>query len=123
MSRETLQAHASLKVIKKKIVRKVLDSLKRMSDAEKEAADTGTPLHTAPHHRSEVTTALVFALYHCSEPTKSLVLTSATMATIVSNCDAQGSSQGQRAYAAAQGIGVPAKCGIAVVRQQSAGTR
>ena len=44
VSRETLQAHASLKVIKKKIVRKVLDSLKKMSDAEKEGADAGTPL-------------------------------------------------------------------------------
>ncbi|EIE27138.1 heat shock protein Hsp90 [Coccomyxa subellipsoidea C-169] len=38
VSRETLQAHASLKVIKKKLVRKVLDSLKKMSDAEKDAA-------------------------------------------------------------------------------------
>lgn len=54
VSRETLQAHASLKVIKKKIVRKVLDSLKKMADAEKEADDTGAhcsvlfPIFTAP---------------------------------------------------------------------------
>ena len=44
VSRETLQAHSSLKVIKKKIVRKVLDALKKMSDAEKEGADAGMPL-------------------------------------------------------------------------------
>ena len=44
VSRETLQAHASLKVIKKKIVRKVLDSLKKMSDAEKEGANPGNSL-------------------------------------------------------------------------------
>ena len=54
VSRETLQAHASLKVIKKKIVRKVLDSLKKMADAEKEADDAGAhcsvvfPIFTAP---------------------------------------------------------------------------
>ena len=36
VSRESLQAHASLKVIKKKVVRKVLDTLKRLADAEKE---------------------------------------------------------------------------------------
>ena len=44
VSRETLQAHSSLKVIKKKIVRKVLDALKRLSDAERDAAKS-TP-HT-----------------------------------------------------------------------------
>ncbi len=44
MSRETLQAHSSLKVIKKKIVRKVLDALKKMADAEKEGSDAGTSL-------------------------------------------------------------------------------
>ena len=38
VSRESLQAHASLKVIKKKLVRKVLDVLKRLSDAERDAA-------------------------------------------------------------------------------------
>ncbi len=52
VSRETLQAHASLKVIKKKLVRKVLDSLKKMSDAEKDAAKGAivTPLifHVQP---------------------------------------------------------------------------
>ena len=41
VSRETLQAHSSLKVIKKKIVRKVLDALKKMADAEKEGSDAG----------------------------------------------------------------------------------
>ena len=41
VSRETLQAHSSLKVIKKKIVRKVLDALKKMADAEKEGGDAG----------------------------------------------------------------------------------
>ena len=51
VSRETLQAHASLKVIKKKIVRKVLDSLKKLSDAEKEGADAGMSLssYKNPH--------------------------------------------------------------------------
>ena len=44
VSRETLQAHASLKVIKKKIVRKVLDSLKKMADAEKEGSNAGMHL-------------------------------------------------------------------------------
>jgi HSP90 family molecular chaperone len=42
VSRETLQAHASLKVIKKKIVRKVLDALKKLSDAEIKGRTTGT---------------------------------------------------------------------------------
>ena len=55
VSRETLQAHASLKVIKKKIVRKVLDSLKKMSDAEKEGADAGTSLLSLCHISSDVT--------------------------------------------------------------------
>ena len=48
VSRETLQAHASLKVIKKKIVRKVLDSLKKLSDAEKEGTDPGMAPHPLP---------------------------------------------------------------------------
>ncbi|CAL8462785.1 g2318 [Coccomyxa elongata] len=43
VSRETLQAHSSLKVIKKKIVRKVLDTLKRLSDAERDAAKNDSP--------------------------------------------------------------------------------
>ncbi len=43
VSRETLQAHSSLKVIKKKIVRKVLDALKRLSDAERDAAKSAPP--------------------------------------------------------------------------------
>lgn len=43
VSRETLQAHASLKVIKKKLVRKVLDSLKKMSDAQKDAGKGESP--------------------------------------------------------------------------------
>ena len=34
VSRETLQAHASLKTIKKKIVRKLLDMFKKMAEAE-----------------------------------------------------------------------------------------
>ena len=34
VSRETLQAHASLRTIKKKIVRKLLDMFKKMADAE-----------------------------------------------------------------------------------------
>jgi len=38
VSRETLQAHASLKTIKKKIVRKLLDMFKKMADAEQEVA-------------------------------------------------------------------------------------
>lgn len=37
VSREVLQEHASLKVIKKKIVRKTLDMLKQLADSEKEA--------------------------------------------------------------------------------------
>ena len=41
VSRESLQAHASLKVIKKKIVRKALDTLKKLSDAEIEARTSG----------------------------------------------------------------------------------
>ena len=36
VSREVLQEHASLKVIKKKIVRKTLDMLKQLADSEKE---------------------------------------------------------------------------------------
>ena len=47
VSRETLQAHSSLKVIKKKIVRKVLDALKKMADAEKEGSDAGMYLCTS----------------------------------------------------------------------------
>ena len=43
VSRETLQAHASLKVIKKKLVRKVLDSLKKMSDAQKDTGKGESP--------------------------------------------------------------------------------
>ena len=34
VSRETLQAHASLKTIKKKIVRKLLDMFKKMAETE-----------------------------------------------------------------------------------------
>lgn len=45
VSRETLQAHSSLKVIKKKIVRKVLDTLKRLSDAERDAAKSAPHTH------------------------------------------------------------------------------
>ena len=41
VSRETLQAHASLKTIKKKLVRKALDLLKKLSDAEVAATKTG----------------------------------------------------------------------------------
>ena len=37
VSRETLQAHASLRTIKKKIVRKLLDMFKKMADAETQA--------------------------------------------------------------------------------------
>ena len=50
VSRETLQAHSSLKVIKKKIVRKVLDALKKMADAEKEGSDAGTFLCASVTH-------------------------------------------------------------------------
>jgi heat shock protein beta len=39
VSRETLQASPSLKTIKKKLVRKALDMIKRMADAEKETED------------------------------------------------------------------------------------
>ncbi len=35
VSREVLQEHASLKVIKKKVVRKTLDMLKQLADSEK----------------------------------------------------------------------------------------
>ncbi len=47
VSRETLQAHASLKTIKKKIVRKLLDMFKKMADAEQEVA--GAPARQRPH--------------------------------------------------------------------------
>jgi len=47
VSRETLQAHASLKTIKKKIVRKLLDMFKKMADAEQEVA--GAPVRQRPH--------------------------------------------------------------------------
>jgi Hsp90 protein len=39
VSRETLQASPSLKTIKKKLVRKALDMIKKMADAEKEAEE------------------------------------------------------------------------------------
>ena len=44
VSRETLQAHASLRTIKKKIVRKLLDMFKKMADAETQA-DGGACAH------------------------------------------------------------------------------
>jgi len=39
VNRETLQAHSSLKTIKKKLVRKVLDAIKKMADTEAQCAD------------------------------------------------------------------------------------
>ena len=41
VSRETLQEHAALKVIKKKLVRKALDALKQLADADADVADAG----------------------------------------------------------------------------------
>lgn len=41
VSRETLQAHGSLKTIKKKLVRKALDTLRKLADDEA-AAETST---------------------------------------------------------------------------------
>lgn len=43
VSRETLQASPSLKTIKKKLVRKALDMIKKMADAEKEAQEGAHP--------------------------------------------------------------------------------
>ncbi len=65
VSRETLQAHSSLKVIKKKIVRKVLDALKKMSDAEKEGADAGTSLLTCTSHHMSQHVAAALATEAC----------------------------------------------------------
>lgn len=42
VSREVLQEHASLKVIKKKVVRKTLDMLKNLADKEKSAGKPDT---------------------------------------------------------------------------------
>lgn len=39
VNRETLQAHSSLKTIKKKLVRKVLDAIKKMAETEAKCAD------------------------------------------------------------------------------------
>lgn len=38
VSREALQEHAALKVIKKKVVRKTLDTLKQLAESDKETA-------------------------------------------------------------------------------------
>jgi hypothetical protein len=40
VSREMLQAHSSLKTIRKKLVRKVLDYFKKMADDEAKCAET-----------------------------------------------------------------------------------
>lgn len=40
VNRETLQAHSSLKTIKKKLVRKVLDAIKKMAETETKCDDT-----------------------------------------------------------------------------------
>ncbi len=46
VSRETLQAHAALKTIKKKLVRKALDMIKKLADAEtREDGEEGTCAH------------------------------------------------------------------------------
>lgn len=42
VSRETLQAHDSLKTMKKKLVRKALDTIRKLADAEKEGGDSDT---------------------------------------------------------------------------------
>ena len=46
VSRETLQAHGSLKTIKKKLVRKALDTIRKLADDEAAeatgSADSGT---------------------------------------------------------------------------------
>jgi len=47
VSREVLQEHGSLKVIKKKVVRKTLDMLKQLADSEKES---GAPPPWKPSH-------------------------------------------------------------------------
>jgi heat shock protein 90kDa beta len=39
VSRETLQQHGSLKTIAKKLVRKALDMIRKIADAEKEAEE------------------------------------------------------------------------------------
>ena len=44
VSREALQEHAALKVIKKKVVRKTLDVLKQLADSEKETGASMQPL-------------------------------------------------------------------------------
>jgi len=49
VSREVLQEHGSLKVIKKKVVRKTLDMLKQLADSEKESGAPPPPLETQSH--------------------------------------------------------------------------
>lgn len=44
VSRETLQQHSSLKTIKKKLVRKALDIIKKLADLEKKAEEGGGTL-------------------------------------------------------------------------------
>ena len=74
VSRESLQAHASLKVIKKKVVRKVLDTLKRLADAEKEveAGARGAPLQR--HHPLLAATLSLQPMPHIAEPVATAVL-------------------------------------------------
>ena len=42
VSRETLQAHDSLKTMKKKLVRKALDTIRKLADADKAGNDEST---------------------------------------------------------------------------------
>ena len=50
VSRETLQAHASLKTIKKKLVRKALDTLRKLADEEEAAGGAEPAAGAAPVH-------------------------------------------------------------------------
>ena len=55
VSRETLQAHASLKTIKKKLVRKALDTLRKLADdeaaaGESDSAGASLRLHVVVRH-------------------------------------------------------------------------
>ena len=48
VSRETLQAHGSLKTIKKKLVRKALDTIRKLADDEAAEGESFTDTGTHP---------------------------------------------------------------------------
>jgi heat shock protein beta len=54
-----LQAHSSLKTIKKKLVRKVLDAIKKMAETETKCDDTEAEVRAADAARDAAACALL----------------------------------------------------------------